>query len=397
MTGQPAPVRSGNTVILALAAIAALGSLAIHMLVPALPQLARDLRLEAGDAQLAVSVYLAGLGAGQLLAGPAVDRIGRRPVLLAGITAYVLGAIGSALAPALPWLLAARLVQALGGAAGVVTARVMVGDLFSREEQARRQATLMMVVLISPSVAPVVGGLLADLGSWRLIPGVLGLSALAALAIALPMLPSARRLPAASARPFLPDLARLLRNRQFLAITLTLAGGSSALYLFLSSAAFLLVHDFGLSESEAGPYFLVVAATSIAGTRLVGPLARRTDAVLAGVGLIFAGAIIALGLAACGITGPVALVAPMLLVGLGAGVTGPSAISILLYVEEGLAGTATSIAGAMQMLVSGAATVVMAQFAPVSPLRLGIGLSIAASCGLMAALLRRHSYGAIRN
>ena len=285
MTAQTEPARSGNAVILALAAIAALGSMAIHMLVPALPQLARDLRLEAGDAQLAVSVYLAGLGAGQLLAGPAVDRIGRRPVLLAGIAAYVLGALGSALAPALPWLLAARLLQALGGAAGVVTARVMVGDLFGREEQARRQATLMMVVLISPSVAPVVGGLLADLGGWRLIPGMLGVSALAALAIALPMLPATRAAPPASARPFMPDLLRLLRNRQFLAVTLTLAGGSSTLYLFLSSAAFLL-HDFGLSESQSGLCFLVVAATSIAGTRLVGPLGRRTDAVLAGVGLI---------------------------------------------------------------------------------------------------------------
>lgn len=389
MTAETAQPRSGNAVILALAAIAALGSMAIHMLVPALPQLARDLQLEPGAAQLAISVYLAGLGMGQLMAGPAVDRIGRRPVLLAGIGAYVLGALGSALAPALPWLLAARLVQALGGACGVVTARVMVGDLFGREEQARRQATLMMVVLISPSVSPVLGGLLADLGSWRLIPGVLGLSALAALVIALPMLPPARPVSAASIRPFLPDLARLLRNRQFLAVTATLAGGSSALYLFLSSAAFLLVHDFGLSESEAGPFFLIVATTSIAGTRLVAPLGRRTDAVLAGVGLIFAGAVIALGLALAGITGPVPLVAPMLLVGLGAGVTGPSAISILLYVEEGLAGTATSIAGAMQMLVSGAATVVMAQFAPVSPLRLAIGLSIAASCALAAALARR--------
>ncbi|MBK6802232.1 Bcr/CflA family efflux MFS transporter [Novosphingobium sp.] len=388
MTAQTEPARSGNAVILALAAIAALGSMAIHMLVPALPQLARDLRLEAGDAQLAVSVYLAGLGAGQLLAGPAVDRIGRRPVLLAGIAAYVLGALGSALAPALPWLLAARLLQALGGAAGVVTARVMVGDLFGREEQARRQATLMMVVLISPSVAPVVGGLLADLGGWRLIPGMLGVSALAALAIALPMLPATRAAPPASARPFMPDLLRLLRNRQFLAVTLTLAGGSSTLYLFLSSAAFLL-HDFGLSESQSGLCFLVVAATSIAGTRLVGPLGRRTDAVLAGVGLILSGATIELALALVGVTGPAALIAPMMLVGLGAGVVGPSAISILLYVEEGLAGTATSIAGATQMLASGVATVAFAQFAPVSPLRLAIALAIAASGAFAGAIARR--------
>jgi DHA1 family bicyclomycin/chloramphenicol resistance-like MFS transporter len=204
----------------------------------------------------------------------------------------------------------------------------------------------------------------------------------------MPMLPPARAGAVAPARAFLPELARLLRNRQFLAVTMTLAGGSSALYLFLSSAAFLL-HDFGLSESEAGPFFLVVAATSIAGTRLVAPLGRRTDAVLAGVGLILAGAVIELALALGGVTGPIALVAPMMLVGLGAGIVGPSAISILLYVEEGLAGTATSIAGAAQMLVSGAATVAFAQFAPVSPLRLALALIIAASAALAGATARR--------
>lgn len=390
MSAAAAPARSGTLVILALAAIAAMGSMAIHMLVPALPQLARDLGLAPGQAQLAVSVYLGGLGAGQLLAGPAVDRIGRRPVLLAGIAAYIAGAIASLLAPSLPLLLAARLVQALGGAAGVVTARVMVGDLFDREEQAGKQATLMMVVLLSPAIAPVIGGVLAALGGWRLVPGVLAAAALAALAVALWLLPARPAQGATSPpRPFLGDLARLLRNRQFLSITVTLAGGSSALYMFLSSAAFLLVHDFGLTESQAGPCFLLVAASSIAGTRLVAPLARRGDAVLAGVGMILCAALIELALGAAGITGPAALIGPMMLLGLGAGVVGPSAISILLYVEEGLAGTATSIAGAAQMLVSGGATVLLAQFAPVSPLRLALALTIAAIIGFGAACARR--------
>lgn len=100
-------------------------------------------------------------------------------------------------------------------------------------------------------------------------------------------------------------------------------------------------------------------------------------------------ALIELALGAAGITGPAALIGPMMLLGLGAGVVGPSAISILLYVEEGLAGTATSIAGAAQMLVSGGATVLLAQFAPVSPLRLALALTIAAIIGFGAACARR--------
>ncbi|RZJ95994.1 MAG: MFS transporter, partial [Novosphingobium sp.] len=124
MTGTTAS--KGLATILALAAISAMGSMAIHMLVPALPALAHELDLRPEQAQLAISVYLAGLGGGQLLAGPLVDRVGRRPVLLAGLALYIAGALASALAPGLPLLLAARLVQAVGGAAGVVTARVMV-------------------------------------------------------------------------------------------------------------------------------------------------------------------------------------------------------------------------------------------------------------------------------
>ncbi|RZJ97983.1 MAG: MFS transporter, partial [Novosphingobium sp.] len=305
---------------------------------------------------------------------------------------YIAGALASALAPGLPLLLAARLVQAVGGAAGVVTARVMVSDIFGREESARRQATLMMIVLVSPALAPVIGGLLADLGGWRLIPAVLTGVALAAMLVALLRLPETRRIDADQAKPHLArDIARLLRNRRFVLASITLAGGSSALYMFLASAPFLLVRSFGLSESEAGPCFLAVAAASIAGTRLVGWLARRTDALKAGTGLILAGSLIELALAVAQVTGPLPLIAPMLLLGLGAGIVGPSAITLVLFAEEGLAGTATSLAGATQMLGSGFATAVLGHFAPIDMERLGIALVAAALLAFVAGLFQPRS------
>lgn len=387
-----ATARRDLATILALAAISAMGSMAIHMLVPALPALAHELNLRPEQAQLAISVYLAGLGGGQLLAGPLVDRVGRRPVLLAGLSLYIAGALASALASGLTLLLAARLVQAVGGAAGVVTARVMVSDIFGREESARRQATLMMIVLVSPALAPVVGGLLAAFGGWRLIPAVLTGVAVATLAIALLRLPETRVAQAAAAGPSLVrGILRLLGNRRFVLAALTLAGGSSALYMFLASAPFLLVRSFGLSESEAGPCFLAVACASIAGTRLVGWLAHRTDALKAGTALILAGSVIELAFAAAGITGPVPLIAPMLLLGLGAGIVGPAAITLVLFAEEGLAGTATSLAGAAQMLASGLATVLLGRFAPIDTLRLGISLVLASGLAFMAGLFQPRS------
>lgn len=156
-----------RTTILTLAAIAAMGSMAIHMLVPALPLIAADFAIGEARAQQVVSAYLAGLAGGQLVAGPLVDRLGRRPVMLAGLALYILGAAASAFAPQPEWLLLARLVQAAGGACGVVTARVMVGDVFGSARAAGVQATLMTIVLISPAIAPVIGGTIADLAGWR--------------------------------------------------------------------------------------------------------------------------------------------------------------------------------------------------------------------------------------
>ncbi|MDE2403554.1 MAG: MFS transporter [Sphingomonadales bacterium] len=390
MTG-PAPAARGIGTILALAAISALGSMAIHMLVPALPALARELHLTAGEAQAAISVYLAGLGAGQLLAGPVTDRIGRRAVMLAGLALTITGALGSTLAPTLPALIAARLVQAIGGAAGVVTARVMVSDLFGEAESARRQATLMMVVLVSPALAPVFGGVLAAAAGWRSIPAVLAALAAAMLAFALLRLPETRApdpAPVRSRTGLAGDLARLARNRTFLAATVALAGGSSTLYMFLASAAFLLVRSFGLGESQAGPWFLAVAAASICGTRLVGPVGRHCDTLRAGAALICAGAIGEWLVALAGGTGPLALVAPVMLVGLGAGLVGPSAITAVAFAEPGLAGTATSIAGAAQMLASSLATALLGRFAPVDMLRLGNALAISGTVALVAAGLR---------
>src|SRR5690606_33377781 len=141
--------------------------MAIHMIVPALPLVAMDLGVTARAAQNVISFYLFGLGFGQLLAGPAADSFGRRPVLLVGLALYAAGATLGALAVGAESLIAARVFQGLGASAGLVTSRAIVGDLFGASEAGKHQATLMGVVLISPAVAPVVGGLIADLTGWR--------------------------------------------------------------------------------------------------------------------------------------------------------------------------------------------------------------------------------------
>lgn len=399
MNGQ-AGRRHGLRTIAILASVAALGSMAIHMLVPALPVLAGELGLNPARAQQVVSVYLGGLACGQLIAGPVADRWGRRPVLLLGLACYMLGAAGGALAANFPLLLGARLLQAMGGAAGVVASRVMVGDSV-RSRGSRKQAGH------ADDDRPAIPGNLAryrgaHCDSQRVAhdPGNAGAGGRRLVRVIVASAsgnagqdrcacqrllhrPSAGQFGEAS-----QGYARLLSNPGFLLATGSLACASSSLYMFLGSAPFLLIRQFGLTPAQTGTALLAIAGAGIAGTRLVGLAERRGDALLAGTAIALGGTLLATWLAYRGIIGPVPLVAPMMLLGVASGMIGPAAIHAAIFAEEGFAATAASLAGATQMLASGCAMAILGLFAPVTPLRLALALLLTTAFAFCCALSR---------
>ena len=130
------------------------GTLAMHIFVPALPEAARDLGASIGGMQMTVSVYIFGLAVGQLAYGPLSDRFGRRPVLMAGLVLYALAGLAAAFAPDVHSLIVARLLQALGGCAGLVIGRAIVRDTALPQEAARRLAMMNLMVAIGPGAAP---------------------------------------------------------------------------------------------------------------------------------------------------------------------------------------------------------------------------------------------------
>src|SRR5690606_8870841 len=175
-------------------------------------------------------------------------------------------ALGALASDSLP-LLAARVFQAMGASAGLVTSRVIVGDLFDRAEAGRRQATLMSVVLLSPAIAPLLGGLIAGMAGWRPIMGLLaGIGAMVLLASARFMPESRPRSGARAPGSLLQSYAALVRNRRFLRAAAAIAAASSALYMFLAIAPFLLIDRWGLSSEQAGFCFLAPAVAGICGT-----------------------------------------------------------------------------------------------------------------------------------
>ena len=136
MTSQPAPAAQPMLFYGILVAVSTAGPLAMNIFVPFIPGLMDEFSTSSGAVQLTLTFYLAGIAVSQLFYGPLSDRFGRRPAMLVGLTLYVCASLLCAIASSIEMLMAARFVQALGGASGMVLSRAMVRDLHGREASA---------------------------------------------------------------------------------------------------------------------------------------------------------------------------------------------------------------------------------------------------------------------
>src|SRR6478609_5505751 len=164
--------------------------ISLYLLVPALPTtFDRDISV----AQMTVSLYMVGIACSQIIMGPLSDKFGRRPVLLAGLGLMVAASAACSFAETLPQLIAARFLQALGGATGMVVSRAIIRDLYSRERIGAMISLVIAVMMIAQMLSPLTGGLLETAFGWRSIfYAITAVSLVIAIALAL-ALPETRR------------------------------------------------------------------------------------------------------------------------------------------------------------------------------------------------------------
>ena len=173
MTAQSGMAR----IALVIGLLGAVGPFAIDMYLPALPEVAADLGASAQATQFTLTAFFLAFGVSQLAYGPASDQFGRKPPLYVGLAIFLLGTLGCALAPTIEALIAARLVQGVGAATVMVVPRAIIRDLHSGPAATRLMAMVMLVISVSPMLAPAGreradggGELAADLrgaGGWR--------------------------------------------------------------------------------------------------------------------------------------------------------------------------------------------------------------------------------------
>ena len=258
-------------VIFILGAVTAFAPVAIDMYLPAFPSIALDLHAEMGQVELTVSLFLAGLGIGQAMYGPLSDRWGRRRPLLIGGLLYAVAAIGCALSHSIGWLLAGRLLMALGGAAGGVVTRAVVRDWFDAEQSAHVFSTLMLVMGAAPILAPLLGGQLLLLTGWRglfVLFALFGVACTVAVAAWLPeSLPPSRRTSGGFGEVF-AGYGRLLRDRRFTAFTLAAGFASGLLFTYITGAAAVIMDLYGVPAQKFGFFFGANAIGLIAGSQV---------------------------------------------------------------------------------------------------------------------------------
>lgn len=249
--------------IILLATFGAIAPLAIDMYLPAMPALAANLGISARLAGQSVSVFLIGIAAGQLVTGPLSDRLGRRPMILSGLALFTLASLVAAMATAFPVLLAARLFQALGACAVMVSGRAVVRDRLDARESARLFSLLALIGGMAPVLAPMIGAGIIQFGEWRLIFLVMAAFSLLTLLFAFPVLTESRSAAtAANARfehPFRSYVA-LLRNRQLLGYLATAACNSAAFFTYVANSATVLIDGYGMTPRA---FSILFAANSV--------------------------------------------------------------------------------------------------------------------------------------
>ena len=373
MTAEPAPPSAppDRLLIPLLAAITAAGPVAMNIYLPALPSVQGHFGVSVAEANTTVSLALIAFAVGILFYGPLSDRYGRRPVIFAGQLVFAAGNLLCLLAPSFSLLLAGRIVQALGTSAGVVVSRAMLGDLYGREKMARMLAFLTMVMVVGPTVAPLVGGFLTEAFGWHSLFALMLAINVVIFVLAARHLPETRT---ATARDLgTAALAResfaMLRRPAFLGFTVQ-ASVIYAIFLTFISIAPYVMAALGHSATEYGTWYLMVAFGYFLGNWIVTHYATRiglSRLIQWGVNLQLACAVVGTVVVVAGVWHPAAIFLPMGLLGVGQGLALPNITASAVALAPRTPGAAASMLGFSQQLAGALAVQGMALSAVGTP------------------------------
>ena len=380
--------------LLILLAVVCLPRVTIDIYLPSLPVIGQALQLSEFQLSLTMTVYMAGYAVSMLVCGPLADRYGRRPVLIGGTALYLVATIACALADSGGMLIAARLLQALGGCCGTVVGRVIVRDRFQKAEQVSYLSWMSSGMALSPVVAPLIGSVIDVALGWRWVFVVLAVVAacvLLALCTVVPETKPGRHGPVHPAGedereyPVQPGLLRLygslLHDRHFLRHSLIISAIYCTYFPFVAESSLVLQRTLGLSQVQYAGVFALTILGYLGGASVF----RRRFGAWGAEGVI--GRALRLNLlfavvwAAATLVFPgslLAIVLPMVPIMLSVGMSIPACQFAVMQPHAGAVGAVSGLFFFIQMAVTALFGLVVASLSNGSPAPM-VGVSLVAS------------------
>ena len=339
-----------------LALIAGLAPIAIHVILPVLPVIEQAFGASNAVTQLTLTLGVVAMGISTIGYGPAADRFGRKPVLLFGLLLFVGGSALCVWSPNITVLIVGRVIQAVGGVAGMVVSRAMIRDMFSREESARVIGQVMSIVILAPIVAPVIGGFIVEFAGWRFVFVLAVVMGAVSLVVAVPGIRETHNPDTGSNlwSQMLRAFPELLRTPAFLGYAGYAGCGMGIFMVVAGGIPFVMVEVFGASPSTFGLYFLLMTGSFLAGTVVSSRLTERIglDRMIrwgSSGAAIFSISIPALLIA--GFVTPWAIFLPGAFMGFSHGLAMPNAQAGAVSVNPAIAGSASGLVIFLQMMI----------------------------------------------
>ncbi len=380
---------SKKFLIFLLGLLSAIGPFSIDMYLPGFNFIAEDLSTSIDRVQLSLTSFFIGIAFGQLIYGPIMDRFGRKKPLMIGLFIYILSSVLCAVAINVEALIALRFTQALGSCAGMVAARAMVRDFFKPYETANVMSLLMLVIGISPIIAPTLGSLMIQLGDWHYIFYVLaGIGITIALLVHFFLKGAKGPDQTISLKPkyVLKQYQQVISLKQF--IIFALAGGfaASGMYAYLSGSPFVLMELYNFNEAQYGWAFALLASGLIIAAQLNSLVLRYYDSLTIARWASFSQLIVGLSL---GIVGVMDIQNVYLLLGLlflylfFQGFVFPNTSAVSLNPFKRLAGSASALMGFLQLFIGAITSMVVSIFHNGTQAPMGITMGVVTTLGFI--------------
>ncbi len=381
--------------IFILGLLSAIGPFSIDMYLPGFESIANSLNTSVAHIQLSLTSFFIGIASGQLIYGPLLDRFGRKKPLIVGLVIYIGASIGCALTNLADNLILFRFIQALGSCAGMVASRAMVRDFFGPAESAKIFSLLMLVIGVSPILAPSVGSFVIAHWGWHAIFLVLAVITALILAVVCLSLPESQPpnpeislLP----EPIITSYWEVFTTRQF--FTYAFAGGlaSSGLYAYLAGSPYVMLTLFGVTEKQYGFIFALIASALIVASQLNRRvLNRHSSEKVARIALMVQSAA-GIILTICCVMGTINLfvMVAIIFVFLGAqGFVFPNTSALALSPFNRLAGSASALLGSLQMACGALSSALVSYFHNGTAIPMAVVMAGCAGLSLFITLLDR--------